>query len=187
MVPVLFLSGCSSAAPTSTTDGTAWDESWFQIGTTMGVEEPEQLTLLESKETLAADGLYYATWVTGDPVPYENSDGETVDLYDAQLYLLVSECSQESDAQSNCDIWLAAAKENYEILSEETVICGDQSYNVISYRFADADVPYDRGVSAFAVIGTDAVCAELTCVETYEGNLDSLLNGFLEGCHYSAS
>jgi hypothetical protein len=181
----LLLTGCSKT-PESTTTGQAWDENWLTIGTQMGVEEPSQLTLLDNKEALAADGLYYATWVAGDFVPYENSDGETIDLYDAQLYLLVSECDKEEDALTSRDSWLAVAKENYDVLSEQTITCNDQSYTVISYNCISENTPYDHGVSAFGTSGFDAVCAEFTCVEDYEGDLMSLLTEFLNGCHYSA-
>ena len=49
---------------------------------------PEDFTLPDNKDILAANGLYYASWVSGEPQPYENSEGKTVDLYDAQLTLV---------------------------------------------------------------------------------------------------
>ena len=85
---LLLLAGCSSSPATA--DTPKWEEDWTRIGNYIAVDAPEELTLSDNKETLAADGLYYATWVTGSSVPYENSDGETIDLYDAQLYFLAS-------------------------------------------------------------------------------------------------
>ena len=84
----------------------------------IGVEAPETLTFLENNEALAAEGLYYATWVDGNSVPYENSDGDTIELYDAQLYFLAGEAPDKDAAQEDCLTWLAAAKENYDVHSE---------------------------------------------------------------------
>lgn len=136
---------------------------------------------------MAADGLYYATWVTGDSIPYENSEGDTVDLYDAQLYLLVNETADSKAAEKSCKAWLASAEECYKILEKDTVTCNGQTYTLITYDCISEDTPYDHGVSAFGFNGANAVCAELTCLENYNEDLTPLLNEFLNGCHYSAS
>lgn len=183
----LLLSGCSSSSGTAAgeTDGQGGQEVPVKIGPVLEVEAPEQLTLLENKDMLAADGLYYAAWGTGDSVPYENSDGDTIDLYDAQLYLLAGESSSPESAEKDCRIWLASAEDNYDILETDTVTCGGQDYTLITYDCISRDTPYDRGVSAFGVCGSNAVCAELTCVEKYEEDLTTLLKEFLNGCQYS--
>lgn len=182
---LLLLTGCGST-PKTTADGQEWQSQWTQIGTSVGVDAPSQLTLLDHKEALAADGLYYATWVAGDSRPYENSDGDTVDLYDVQLYFLTSESANSEKAKENCDSWLAAAKENYQIQSEETVTFNGQSYTVLTYTCTNKDNPYDHGISAFGVCDATAVCAELTCLENHTDDLETLLTDFLNGCHYKA-
>lgn len=182
----LFLTACSSK-PEEAVDGQIWQEDWTQIGTIMGIDAPKQLTLLENKEALAADGLYYATWVAGDFVPYKNSDGDTIDLYDAQLYLLASEAGDGESAQKNFQTWLASAEDNYQIQSKDTVTCNGQPYTLISYNCVSEDTPYDHGVSALGVCGTSAVCVELTCVEDYSEDLTQLLTEFLDNCHYNIS
>ena len=182
---LLLLNGCT-AAPQSTTDGQKWQADWINIGRNIGVEAPETLTFLENNEALAAEGLYYATWVDGNSVPYENSDGDTIELYDAQLYFLAGEAPDKDAAQEDCLTWLAAAKENYDVHSEDTITCGGQTYTLLTYRCTSKDNPYDRGVSAFGTCGVNAVCVELTCLEDYEEDLESLLTEFLNGCHYSA-
>lgn len=182
---LLLLTGCSSA-PQATINGEKWQSDWTKIGVNIGVDAPEQLTLLDNKEALAADGLYYATWVAGDSVPYENSDGNTIDLYDAQLYFLASEATDEEAAKKNYTAWLSAAKENYQVLEEDTITCNGQAYTLITYRCTGKDNPYDRGVSAFGTNGVNAVCAEFTCLETYTEDLEALLTEFLNGCHYRA-
>jgi len=181
----LFLTACA-AKPLQTVDGLKWQEDWIQIGTIMGVDTPKQLTLLENKETLAADGLYYATWAAGDSVPYKNTDGDTIDLYDAQLYLLASETTDEESAEKNYQTWLSSAEDNYEVQSKDSITCNGQLYTLISYNCVSADTPYDHGVSALGVCGTSAVCVELTCVESYSENLTEMLTEFLNNCHYNA-
>lgn len=179
----LFTGGCSMLPQLSSSEPHLEDGKLL-VGTRMRVELPEELTLRENLETLAADGLYYNTWTDGEAVPYENADGDTVDLYDAQLYLLVCESETEDAAEKNYEKWLASAKENSSVLSQEEILCGEQSYTFLSYSFDGDDSPYARGVSAFAACGKDAVCAEFTCVEDYEKDLKAILTDFLSGCHY---
>lgn len=182
---ILLLTGCASA-PQTAADGQKWQDDWIKTGTVLGVEPPKQLTLLDNKEALAADGLYYATWVAGNSVPYKNSDGDTIDLYDAQLYLLTNESTDEENAKVSCDTWLSAAKKNYEVQSEETLTLNGQPYTLITYNCIGKDTPYDHGVSAFGVCGATAVCAEFTCLENYTGDLEALLTEFLNNCHFKA-
>ena len=54
--------------PLVNADGTA------PVGKTLvAPAPPEDFTLLDNKDILAANGLYYASWVNGEPQPYENS------------------------------------------------------------------------------------------------------------------
>lgn len=181
---LFLLTGCS-ASPESTANHPDWKSTWTKIGNNIAIDAPKELTLLDQKEALAAEGLYYATWTAGSSVPYENSDGETIDLYDAQLYFLASESTKETSAQQNCSAWLAAAKENYDVQAEDIITCNGHSYTLITYRCVSENTPYDRGVSAFGTCGNIAVCAEFTCVENYSGDLESILTQVLDGCHYS--
>lgn len=181
----LLLTGCTSA-PKFTTDGQNWEDDWINIGSNIGIEAPEELTLSDNKDALAADGLYYATWVAGSSVPYKNSDGETIDLYDAQLYFLASESPSEESAREECSIWLTAAKENYEVQTETEITCNGQSYTLITYICTGDNTPYDRGVSAFGTCGINAVCAEFTSLENYTKDLTPILTEFLNNCHYRA-
>lgn len=185
LCPILFLSGCSFAPAQKQTvekDGSVL------VGNTLEVRNKDRrLALLDNKDALAADGLYYATWTAGNCEPYENKDGDTVDLYDAQLYLLLGEAKSTSDAQHDMDTWLAAAKENYEVQEEETISYGGQDYTLLAYNCKSTDTPYDRGVSAFCTNENLAVCIELTCRAGYNEDLHSMLAGFLNSCHYSVN
>lgn len=182
----VLLSGCSAFSRTAgrEPDRQSGEAGPVKIGSVLEADAPEQLTLLDNKDTLAADGLYYTTWTAGDSVPYENSDGETIDLYDAQLYLLVSESADAEAAEKDCRVWLASARDNYDIQETEDITCSGQDYTLIVYDCISGDTPYERGVSAFGVRGANAVCAELTCVEDYEGDLTALLKEFLDSCRY---
>lgn len=177
-----ILSGCSYTDLQETQEN---QSAAVRIGHTLEVANTDKrLTLLDNKDALAADGLYYAAWTAGDSEPYENKDGDTVDLYDAQLYLLLGEAKSAKTAQQDMDTWLAAAKENYEIQKEEERSCNGQAYTIITYSCKSTDTPYARGVSAFSTNQNTAVCIELMCREHYHEDLGEMLTGFLTNCHY---
>lgn len=180
------LTGCASSSqlssPSETIDP---DADHVAIGHHLTVDNTDsRLTLLSNMDALSADGLYYAAWTMGDSEPYENSEGDTVDLYDAQLYFLLGEFKDTEAAQNNMDTWLSAGRSNYEILSEENVNCNGQDYLLITYRFIHENNPYARGASAFGTINNDALCIELTCRENFDEDLKTILLDFLEGCTY---
>ena len=125
---------------------------------------PEGFTLLDNKDILAANGLYYASWVNGEPQPYENSEGKTVDLYDAQLTLVVQENKTGEKAASAVSGW--------------------QEYTVIQFAYQDESNPYAFGVAAFGQKGTSAIEWELSCQESYTGDALAVLTEFLNGCTY---
>lgn len=182
---ICLLSGCS--APDIEPESAAVDESGaLEVGTSLTVRKTDdRLKLLDNKTALAADGLYYATWGIGGSEPYENSDGETVDLYDAQLYLLLGETKDQEEAQGDMDTWLDAARANYDVSAEEKVTGGGLDYTMLTYTCKSSDTPYSRGVSAFAVSGDSAVCIELTCVDAFQDDLRNILTDFLDCCSYS--
>lgn len=182
----LVLTGCT-ALPSGFKDSAATveDSEYVTIGSHLTVHNTDsRLTLRDHKDTLASDGLYYASWTVGSPEEYENSDGDTVDLYDAQLYLLLAECKTAEAAENNKNNWLEAGEANYEVTDEETIPCNGQSYSLLTYRFTNKENPYSHGVSVFGVFENCAVCAELTCQETYSENLKEMLTAFLEGCSF---
>lgn len=182
LFPLLTVTGCSfTVLEKEPIENTAFLKvgSHFEVNNTN-----ENLILYDYKDTLANDGLYYASWRIGDAKPYENSDGDTVDLYDAQLYLLLGEFSSAENAQINKDSWLERAKSSYEISSEEEILYNEQTYQMITYTFSNKSNPYARGVSAFGVYENNAVCVELTCREDFSEDLTAILTEFLENCTY---
>lgn len=182
----LFLAGCSPSSPTEALDGEKWKEDWVLVGNILGIDTPEPFALLENKDILAAEGLYYAAWVTGNSIPYENTDSDTIELYDAQLYLLLNEATDEDAAKKSYQAWLASAENNYEVHSQDAVACNGQAYTLITYDCVGEDTPYKRGASALGVCGANTICAELTCTQGYEGDLTKMLTDFLNHCHYSS-
>lgn len=174
------------SSPIEQTGGDTWTNSGFlEIGRNLTIKNTDNtLTLLDSKDVLSANGLYYATWIMGEAEPYVNSENETIELYDAQLYLILSEHKNTTEAGNDVTKWMDLGRSNYEVLAEEEIICNGQSYSLITYDCVSKDNPYDRGISAFGVCNNDAVCIELTCRENFEEDLRTILVTFLNGCTY---
>lgn len=184
---ILTLTGCSSPSSLSQEpeENTWEEEGYITIGNILTVQNIDSpFSLFDNKDALSADGLYYAAWTIGSSQPYENSDGDTIDLYDAQLYLLVGEYPNVEDAQGNMTQWLELSRTNYEILEEEEITCSGQSYSLITYNCINEENPYERGVSAFGVYGNTAVCMELTCTEQFQEDVRALMIDFLNNCSY---
>lgn len=174
--------GCSGP---SLSGKTASEDGSVLVGSRLRIQDiDKRLILQDNHDTLSADGLYYATWVMGDRIDYQNAQGDLIDLYDAQLYLLLGETKTGSSAVEKKNTWLSAARENYVISDEKERSCNGVSYSMISYSFQKKDAPYSRGISAFAVYDNCAVCIELTCRENFQDDLESILTVFLENCSY---
>lgn len=186
LAAVFLLSGCEKY-PTQTAEGTAWDRNWTILGTILGIEEPGNGFVLQDNNTaLNYKDIYYATWTSGEPSPYTNEDGEEVDLYEAQIYLLIYGCKDQENAEIALKEWTEREEELYQSISAETQTINDQEYTLYSYEISSDTNPFSRGISAFAVRGNYAISAELTCQADYQGNVSELLTSFLNGCHYSA-
>lgn len=185
MAGLLGLSGCSQY-PDKTADGAPWDHSWTILGSVLGVEEPGNgFSLLDNYSVLTGEDIYYAAWVTGEPAPYTNEDGEEVEVYDAQIYLLAAGCADAAYAQQNEEEWMARQQETYTVTETWTETRNGQEYTLLAYECGSETNPYERGVSAFTVYGTYAVSAELVCRADFTGQEREILLQFLDGCHYS--
>lgn len=183
---LLVSSGCSQY-PEQAADGTPWDADWTMLGTVLGAEEPENgFSLLNNYSVLTGEDLYYAAWVAGEPSDYVNEDGEDVEIYDAQLYLLAAGCADETYAQQNQEEWMARQQETYTVTETWTETRNGQEYTLLAYTCGSETNPYSRGVSAFTVYGAYAISAELACRENYTGQEQEILLQFLDGCHYSS-
>lgn len=188
---VILLTGCSvisSALNEKETENTWETSDYVKVGDVLTVQKSDsRLSLLDNKDALSSDGLFYCTWTIGNSEPYENSEGNTVDLYDAQLYLLLGEFVNSQKAQENMDDWLASAKNKYEFIKEEEITCNGQKYTLITYSYINESNPYARGASAFGVYESNAVCVELACRDIFTDDPESILTDFLNNCTYNSN
>nr|WP_302666651.1 hypothetical protein [uncultured Agathobaculum sp.] len=186
MTGLLMLSGCGQY-PEQAADGTPWDPNWTMLGSVLGAEEPENgFSLLDNYSVLTGEDIYYATWAAGEPTDYTNEDGEDVQVYDAQIYLLAAGYADEAQAQQNQEEWIARQQETYTVTDSWSETRNGQEYTLLAYECSSETNPYHRGVSAFTVYGTYAVSAELACRESFTGQEREILLQFLDGCHYSS-
>lgn len=186
MAGLLGLSGCAQY-PERADDGTPWDHSWTMLGSVLGAEEPGNgFSLLDNYSVLTGEDIYYAAWVAGEPTDYTNEDGEEVEVYDAQLYLLAAGCADEAYASENREAWIARQQETYKVTDTWSETRNGQEYTLLAYVCGSETNPYNRGISAFAVYGTYAVSAELACQQDFAGQEREILLQFLDGCHYSS-
>lgn len=183
---ILLLTGCSLLPSTKQENYAIDNTSHITIGGYLKINHiNNNMVLLDNKDTLAADGLYYASFGMGGTKDYENNDGDIIEFYDAQLYLLLGENQDGNEAQNNVDTWLAAGKSNYKVHEEKDISCNEQSYHIIAYDCESKNSPYARGISAFAAVGNYAVCAELTCRDDFTDELETILTDFLNDCSYN--
>lgn len=182
----LSLAGCGRNIPAQAADGAKWDDSWVNVGGILGVDTPEGLDPRENNDTLGPQGMYYAAWSAGDAERYTNDDGKEVDLYSAQVYLLLAGYDAPEKAQDTVAEWLSLASERYDIRDTAEGTYNGQAFTVITYTYHSETNPYARGASAFGVYRNYAVSAELSCREAFGGDAGTILADFLEHCHYAA-
>ena len=176
-----------SQYPSAAADGAAWDKNWEMMAKVVGIEAPGGgLTLLTNNSVLAGEDTYYASWTVGEPAPYTNADGDEVDLYPAQLYVLLYGCADQAAAESACAGFLAREQQTYTVHSQRTEEHNVQRYTVLDYTGGSAGNPYGRGSSAFAVRGSYVLVAELLAQARFDGDVSRMLSAFLDGVHYSA-
>lgn len=188
IVGVALLIPGFSRYPERADDGTKWDRSWEMLGTTLGVEAPGNgFTLLNNDTALAGDDTYYASWVTGEPIDYTNADGKAVDLYPAQIYLLLYGCADELSAGEALSDWMAREMDTYQVRERRDETHNGHDYRLLVYNCGSDTNPYSRGISAFTQFGHYVAIAELTCTEAFDGDEAALLADFLDGCHYGAA
>lgn len=177
-----------SRYPSEAIDGAKWDKGWEMLGTVLGVEAPGNgLTLLNNDTALAGDDTYYASWVSGEPTDYVNADGKNVDLYPAQVYLLLYGCADEDAAKEAYADWMSREEETYSVRKRKSATHNGISYELLHYDVISDTNPYSRGVSAFALYDKYVIIAELTVTDTFEGDEEMILYEFLDGCHYGAA
>lgn len=185
LIFAMLLSGCTKV-PSHTTKGDVWGKDWIQIGNILGVDPKAlTLTLTELQDSLSASGIYYAAFASGDAQLYLNSDGKEADIFPIQLYVLAKSCTSTEKAAEEITTWQTRLQELHTTSDIQTIFAGGMEYTVLSYTVGSSDSPYSRGAAAFIQRGRWAFTMELTCLDEYGGNLQELLQLFLENCHYS--
>lgn len=176
----LLLCGCGSESLPAD-----WDKSWTVISPFLAAEPMEGFTFGESDDILGLSGVYYATWTNGDARPFTNADGEETVIFNSQIYVVAQECRTEADAQQNIAAWKAREKQNYQVLEEFGITLNDRDYMILTMISGSEGNPYGFGCAAFTVSGTNAVCIELVCSDTFTGEPQLVLEEFLSGLHFS--
>ena len=183
-VILICLTACGAKTPTVAADGTAWDEDWIMLGSKIGAEDPgSDFTLRDMK---GAKKMTFTAWSVGEAQSHTNAQGEEINVYDAQLVVLVVEAGSAESAQASVDEWLTLAGENYAVIDATQQTYNGQEFTVLTYDFASETSAYAHGASAFAVYDGCAISAEFACQDAYEGDPADILTDFLEHCHYAA-
>lgn len=175
----LFLTGCAEEmGPAKPGDGP------LLVGNFVRVDVPREIRPMEYNDVLAADGMYYAAWSVGESQPYTNEDGDEAEIFDAQVYMVLSEKTSAENAAVALDEMLEMASSRYHVESTVSEDYLGQNYTVITYRYLSETNPYAAGAAAFAVRGDRLINVEVSCREETDDPL-ALLRDFLEGCRYT--
>ena len=181
------LVGCAQLpAPEQAADGASWSGGWVTVGNVIGVDTPEGLTPQENNTALDVKGMYYATWSLGDETAYVNADGDDAKVYDAQFYLLLAGYDAAEKAEAALAEWQSMAMSQYAVEGTADAVYNGQPFTVITYTYSSETNPYQRGASAFGIYRNYAVNVEISCLEDFDGDAQTLLADFLEHCHYAA-
>lgn len=187
IIPAVILAlttGCASENPDDYRNTEEAANGIYEIAC-MTVKEPDDhFDLYDNKDVLAEDGLHYITWTSGSPTEYTNSDGNVVNLFDAQLYLLVKDCSTDEAAATEISGWQSIEAEAYNSHTTQNAAYNNQDYTLLFLSDSKKDSPYSEGISAYTTYNSYAVCIELYCCEDFNGDLSELLDSFLNGCTF---
>ena len=177
----VLLSGCARE-PAYPAD---WLPEWTVICPLLAAEPVEGYELLETNDALAAEGIYYAAWSSGEARAHTNEDGEEAKVYDAQIYLIVKQCRSAEKAEEETHKWQGLERENYTLGPERTMEPSGQKFTAVPLLQGKQTNPYSFGMAAFAVRGDWAICVELVCVRGHEEDPGAVMEAFLKGLHYS--
>ena len=179
---IMLMAGCSGQPRKDSHPD--WDKTWFRAGEKLASEGTEGFVLNESNDALSPAGLYYAAWTSGEGRNITNPQGQQAVVYEAQIYLLLEETGSASKAGADIDKWMKREAESYETDDEKAVNVNGQSFRILPLLSAKSENPFDHGMAAFGVIGSDAVTVELLCTADYDGDPETVLMRFLNGLHY---
>lgn len=183
------LSGCLGTgeleAPKADLEGNAWDDSWTQMGSFLGIEYPGNgMMLLDSNGTLSGMEMYYATWAAGDPITVTDDEGEEADLYPIHLYMLVQPCESAAEAQQIMAEW-SEVDGRLTVTGQSSLTAGPVEFTLFSYDCRETSDAFTNGVTALGVYGDQAILVDLACGQGAQPDLDTMMEQFLAGFHYA--
>ncbi len=171
----LLLCGCSQQLPQTDAAGNPWQESWVTLGYTLGAETLEGWALQRSEDVLAAEGIYYTLWTSGEALTQTNEAGDSVTTYDGEIHLMVEETPTPEAAAAIAEELNALTLERYP--HAET---GEAEYAGQAFRIW----LYEGGASATGQRGSSAIRVDIALRNSQEPA--RILADFLEHCHYPA-
>ncbi len=179
---LLTLAGCGSKLPAAAADGTPWSEDWTMVGQKLGVEGPgEAFTLRDVK---GSKNLYFTAWSAGEAQTHTDEEGEEVQVYDAQVVVLLSDQGSDQAAQATVEEWLSLAEDSYTLSATAQETHNGQDFTALTYTFP-AGSAYAQGASAFTVYDGCAVSVEVACQDAFTPPPTDILSNFLDHCHYA--
>lgn len=176
----LILCGCGSDPLPA-----EWQEDWTVIAPFLAAEPMDGFSFGESDDILGISGVYYATWTNGDAREFTNAEGEAAVIFNSQIYVVAQECRTEEDAKENLAAWKAREKQNYQVGEEIGITLNGRDYTLLPLLSGSEGNPYGFGCAAFTIQGSNAICVELVCSDTFAGDPQAVLEVFLQGLHYS--
>ncbi len=176
LILCLLLAGCEQKLPEKAADGTPWEESWVTLGSCVGVETPEGWTVQRNEDVLAAEGMYYAVWTTGEALTYTNEAGDEITTHDAEIHLVVTESETPEDAAANAAELEGLTMERYPDAASSLEEYAGQRFQIWTYS---------DGASASAIRDTCVIRLDITALETYDRTAYEVLAEFLNHLHYA--
>lgn len=172
----LLLAGCGQTLPEKTVDGTPWEESWVIMGSYVGVETPQNWEVQRNEDVLAAEGMYYAVWTTGNAHTYTNDTGDEVTTYDAEIHMVVTESDRLEDAAATASELEALTLERYPNATSYTEEYAGQTFQIWTYS---------AGASATGIRDACAIRLDVTTQENFSLSPSQVLSEFLQQLHYA--
>lgn len=155
-----------------------------RFGNLLAAQTPEGFAPGQYNDTLSAKGIWYAAFDSGEEEKAANAEGKEISIYDAQIFLLVTECRDEAEARANVKDWTELEGRNYEAGELRELQAAGQEFSLLPLLSGKAENPYTHGAAAFAVRGSLAISAELLCRDGFSGDPEAVLETFLNGIRY---
>ena len=176
----LLLTGCGNSERPS-----QWADGWTEIAPFLAAEPMDGYTFQESADVFGLGGVYYATWTSGDPRDYTNAQGEETVIFDSQIYVIAQEFRSESEANTALAQWKAREQQSYECGEAYSLNVNGMDFTILPLLSGSETNPYGFGCAAFIIHGTNAICVELVCTDTFTADPQTALELFLSSLHFS--